>query len=83
MKTYTLYTTAKNSYIVAKEKFEAKQFSHSYEADTDAELCTRKTKLPVRITEGSQIGSVLKLLCVEVPHGEDAASNTEESKGQG
>lgn len=83
MKTYILYTTKSNSYIVPKDKFEAKQYSHSYEIDTGAELCSRKTKLPVRITDGSQIGDVLKLLCVEVPHGEDAASNTEEGKGQG
>lgn len=80
--TYIVYTTKTNSYIVPKDKFEAKQFSHSYEVDTELALCSRKTKLPVRITDASEIGEVLKLLCVEVPHGEDA-SNTEESKGKG
>lgn len=80
MNTYIIFTTTKNSYIVPKDKFEAKQYSHSYEIDTEAELCSRKTKLPVRITDGSHIGDVLKLLCVEVPHGEDTANNTEEGK---
>lgn len=80
MNTYIVFTTQSNSYIVPKDKFEAKRYSHSYEIDTEAELCSRKTKLPVRITDASQIGDVLKLLCVEVPHGEDAASNTEEGK---
>ena len=73
MNTYIIYTTKSNSYIVPKDQFKAKQFSHSYEIDTDLLLCDKKVKLPVRITEAEQIGSTLKLLCVEVPHDEEPA----------
>ncbi len=71
MNTFVIYTTKTASYIVPKDQFSAKRFSHSYEVDTPLELCTKKAKLPVRITEASKVGEVLKVLCVEVPHDED------------
>lgn len=70
MNSYVIYTTPTASYIVPKDMFKAKRFSHSYEVDTPIELCTKKAKLPVRITDAAKVGDVLKVLCIEVPHDE-------------
>lgn len=66
MNQYVVYTTDKNSFIVPKDKFKAKKFTHSYEVDSPVELATRRVKLPVRVTEASQIGELLKVLVLKV-----------------
>lgn len=66
MNQYVVYTTDKNSFIVPKDKFKAKKFTHSYEVDSPVELATRRVKLPVRVTEASQIGELLKVLVLKM-----------------
>ena len=74
MYSYVIYTTKMNSFICPKDKFAAKQFSHSYEVDSPVELATRRVKLPVMVTEASQIGELLKVLAMELDHGEEIES---------
>lgn len=71
--TYIVYTTKRNSFICPKDKFAAKQFTHSYEVDSPVELATRRVKLPIMVTDASQIGELLKVLAMELDHGEEAA----------
>lgn len=66
MNQYVVYTTAKNSFIVPKDQFDAKRFSHSYEVESPVELATRKVKLPVRVTDASKIGELLKVLVMKL-----------------
>lgn len=74
MKQYIVYTTAKNSFIVPKDQFDAKRFTHSYEVESPVELATRKVKLPVRVTEASQIGELLKVLVMKLEQSEEQPS---------
>ncbi len=71
---YVVYTTARNSFIVPKDKFKAKKYTHSYEVDSPIELATRRVKLPVRVTEASQIGGLLKILVMKLDPGEGQPS---------
>lgn len=74
MFSYVVYTTKRNSFIVPKDKFAAKQFSHSYEVDSPVELATRRVKLPVMVTDAEQIGRLLKVLVMELDHGAEEAA---------
>lgn len=76
---YVVYTTKRNSFICPKDKFAAKQFTHSYEVDSPVELATRRAKLPVMVTEASQIGELLKVLAMELDHGEETAEESHAS----
>ena len=71
---YVVYTTARNSFIVPKDKFKAKKYTHSYEVDSPIELATRRVKLPVRVTEANQIGELLKVLAMKLDPGEEQPS---------
>ncbi len=74
MNQYIVYTTAKNSFIVPKDQFDAKRFTHSYEVESPIELATRKVKLPVRVTEASQVGELLKVLVMKLEPEEEQPS---------
>ena len=76
---YIVYTTKRNSFICPKDKFAAKQFTHSYEVDSPVELATRRAKLPVMVTDASQIGELLKVLAMELDHEEGTAEESPES----
>ena len=71
---YVVYTTARNSFIVPKDKFKAKKFTHSYEVGSPVELATRRVKLPVRVTDASQIGELLKVLVMKLEPGDEQPS---------
>lgn len=76
---YVVYTTKRNSFICPKDKFAAKQFTHSYEVDSPVELATRRVKLPIMVTEASQIGELLKVLAMELDHGAEEETESPES----
>ena len=56
---YIIYTSDEGSFLIPRDKFRAKKFSHSYEIDSPIELTTRKAKLPCPVTSSEDVNGVL------------------------
>lgn len=56
---YVIYTNEEGSFLIPRDKFRAKKFSHSYEIDSPIELTTRKAKLPCPVTKAEDVNGVL------------------------
>ena len=57
--TYIIYTNEEGSFLIPREKFRAKKYSHSYELDSPIELTNRKAKLPCPVTKAEDVNGVL------------------------
>lgn len=63
MTTFIIYTTAKNSYIVPKEKAKLpKVFTNSFEIDAPYEIVNKKVKLPAKVTKIEDVSGVIATL---------------------
>ena len=70
--TYVLYTNDRGSFIVPKDQFKAKKFTHSFEIDAPDEvnICDKKIKLSKPVTSVDDVNGVLSRLFREKEDGE-------------
>lgn len=68
MTTYTIYTTAKFSYIVPKDKLKLpKKVYAQFEIDSPVEICDRRCRLAAKVTTFEHVKAVLARLAEPKP----------------
>lgn len=64
--TYTIYSTAKDSFIQPKKNVLPKSAEHTWEIETDYKICSKKLKLQGHISDISQIEELLNKLLIDI-----------------